>query len=396
MPNSIKYNANSFNKTYGTKNINLNNFNFVSAEEVESQDKKQLTGKVQKVWKDVFKRFFKNKWNIIFSIILLILVIMVIIVPMVSKYAGSDTVNNATTNEIRFLKPEWEGKNWNVAHKVMPLQDYYKYINRDGHGLFDKKDVISFHKVKDAAGVATIADVQYRNKLAVGTIMGTDSIGRDVWTRLFLGSRWSLGLAVFVATIETIIGTVIGIYIGYHVGSRVDTISMRFIEIFKSVPSLLWMFIFAMIIGTSFFSMAIVLILVGWVGPVYLARMYTLRIKDAEFIKSAKTIGLSETAILFKHVLPNIIGRLLVSFVHRIPSVIFAETTLVFLGMHIGGEEALSIGNLIQEARSLEAIDGNVMFAVSISIFLLGFSVSIQIIANGIRDAFDPKTAGSK
>lgn len=396
MTKSIKYNANSFNKTYGTRNINLNSFNFVSADEIDAQDKKQLTGKVKKVWKDIFKRFFSNKWNILFSIVLLILVSMVILVPIFSKYGPNDTISNATTNDISYLKPKWESGDWNVGHKILSAFDYHKYITYSGNGPFDKADVLSAVKVKDASGSFTMMSVSYKNRFAVATLMGTDSIGRDVWTRLFLGSRWSLGLAVFVATIETIIGTVIGIYIGYHVGSKADTISMRFIEVFKSVPGLLWMFIFAMIIGTSFFSMALVLILVGWVGPVYLARMYTLRIKDSEFIKSAKTIGMSEPAILFKHVLPNIIGRLLVSFVHRIPAVIFAETTLVFLGMHVGGENSVSIGNLIQEARLLDAIDGNVMYALSISIFLLTFSISIQILANGIRDAFDPKTVGGK
>ena len=123
-----------------------------------------------------------------------------------------------------------------------------------------------------------------------------------------------------------------------------------------------------------------------------MARMYTMKVKDAEFIKAAQTLGMSERAILFKHVLPNIVGRLLVSFVHRIPSVIFAETTLVFLGMTVGGADHLSIGNLIKDARGADAIFNNPMYIVSISIFLLLFSVSLQIVANGIRDAFDPKT----
>ena len=386
-----KSSAIEFEKAYGVKGINLNNFDFVTPEEIKSKEKKQLTGKTQKIWKDVFKRFFKNKWNIIFTLVILTLIALVIIAPLVSKFSTSKPVSNATMNDIKYLKPSWQGDHWFARTQQMSLADFIKFDTKDGVGPFDHKNLISFHKIQAVNGM-TYVDVTYKNAFAVPTLMGTDTVGRDVWTRLFSSARWSLGLAALVATVETIIGTVIGIYIGYHVGSKVDTISMRFIEIFKSVPALLWMLIFALVIGTSFLSMAFVLILVGWVGPVYMARMYTMKVKDAEFIKAAQTLGMSERAILFKHVLPNIVGRLLVSFVHRIPSVIFAETTLVFLGMTVGGADHLSIGNLIKDARGADAIFNNPMYIVSISIFLLLFSVSLQIVANGIRDAFDPKT----
>ena len=381
----------AFEKTYGIKGVNLNNFDFVTPDEIKSKEKKQLTGKTQKIWKDVFKRFFKNKWNIFFSLIILTLIALVIIAPLVSEFTSTKAVSNSTVNDIRYLKPSWQGTHWFAKTQQMSLSDFHKFDTTDNFGSFDHKDLMSFHKIKAVNGNIFV-EVTYKNAFAVPTLMGTDAAGRDVWTRLFTSARWSLGLAILVATIETIIGTVIGIYIGYHVGSKVDTISMRFIEVFKSVPGLLWMLIFALVIGTSFFSMAFVLILVGWVGPVYMARMYTMKVKDSEFIKAAQTLGMSERGILFKHVLPNIVGRLLVSFVHRIPAVIFAETTLVFLGMTVGGPDGLSIGNLIKDARGSDAIFNNPMFIASISIFLLLFSVSLQIVANGIRDAFDPKT----
>ena len=386
-----KNSAAIFAKTYNFQDINLNNFDFVTPEEVKKKEKKQLTGKTQKIWKDVFKRFFKNKWNILFSLIILTLIALVVIAPLVSKFTSTDSVSNSTINNIKYLKPSWQGAHWFARTEQISLADFYKFDTTDHFGSFDHKDLISFHKLKAINGLSYV-EVSYKNHFAVQTLMGTDTVGRDVWTRLFSSARWSLGLAALVATVETIIGTVIGIYIGYHVGSKVDTISMRFIEIFKSVPALLWMLIFALIIGTTFISMAFVLILVGWVGPVYMARMYTMKVKDAEFIKVAQTLGMSERAILFKHVLPNIIGRLLVSFVHRMPLVIFTETTLVFLGMKVGGPDGISIGNLIKDARGADAIFNNPMYIVSISIFLLLFSVSLQIVANGIRDAFDPKT----
>ena len=392
MPNMTSA---QFNKEYNL-DVNKNNFDFISKEEMASKEKIQLSGKVQSVWKDVLKRFFKNKWNVLFLIVLIVLIAMVIIVPMVSKYSSSDPVSKSTIGSIRFTKPGWSNE-WNVVEtNNMNVADFNKYYTQHGVGPFDKSLVLDHHIVKNSAGATIGMYVKYVNRFSMSTIMGTDSVGRDVWTRLFTGARWSLSLAIIVATVETIIGTAIGIYIGYHVGQKVDTVSMRFIEIFKSVPGLLWMFIFAMVIGTSFGAMVFVLVLVGWVGPVYTARMFTLKVKDEEFIKAAQSLGVSQKGILFRHILPNVVGRLLVSFVHRIPAVIFAETTLVFLGMPIGSGDGLSIGNLIQDAKSLDAINLNVMYVVSISVFLLAFSVSLQIIANGIRDAFDPKTESGR
>ena len=389
-----KITAAQFNTKYNV-DVNKNSFNFITPQEMKSKEKVQLSGKIQSVWKDVFKRFFKNKWNIVFFAIFIVIISMIIIVPMVVKNPANQQVSNSVMGQIRFSRPSWIN-GWNHETQDMSIAKFLNYYKHDGIGIFDKKDVLSHVFNKDAAGHNIGVHVEFINKFATKTFMGTDSVGRDVWSRLFSGARWSLSLALIVATVETIIGTTVGIYIGYHVGGRVDTISMRVIEIFKSVPSLLWMFIFALVIGTSFSAMAFVLILVGWVGPVYTARMFTLKVKDEEFIKAAKSLGVSQTGVLFRHVLPNVVGRLLVSFVHRIPAVIFAETTLVFLGMPVGSGDGLSIGNLIQDARTLNAISNNIMYALSISIFLLTFSVSLQIIANGIRDAFDPKTEGGK
>ncbi len=116
-----------------------------------------------------------------------------------------------------------------------------------------------------------------------------------------------------------------------------------------------------------------------------------MKVKDAEFVKAAEAAGVSRSGRLFKHILPNVIGRLMVSFVHRIPAVIFFETTLIFLGLNVGEGGQSTIGNLIQDARTSQAMDLNITYLLSIVFFLLTLIVSMQIIANGLRDAFDPK-----
>lgn len=366
-------------------------FQKISFEEVKARERQSLSGKNQSIWRDITKRFFKNKWNIFFLLVILCLVTMIIVVPILSKFSATAPISEATEEVIRFQKPYWV-KDWNHIEEQVNIDDFNSWVSRDDFGKFDKNDVISKTVITNMDGQITGFLVKYVNRYATPTLLGTDSIGRDVFIRLFLGARWSLSLAFSVAFIETVIGIVIGIYVGFHVGRKIDTIIMRFIELFQSVPALLWLFIFTLLIGNSFSSMLFILILVGWVGPVYSARMFTLKVKDAEFIKAAESIGVSKFGRLFRHVLPNIVGRLLVSFVHRIPAVIFFETTLVILGVQIGGDNQISIGNLVQESRDSTAIHNNIYYVLSLCFFFLSFTVSLQILANGIRDAFDPKS----
>lgn len=380
----------SFNEMYGLTNLNRDWFRQPSDEEKEVKAQRIISGKSQSVWTDVVKRFFKNKWNLSFTILFLILIATVIIAPLASHYSESEKVSSAISNQVAFTKPGWmTGWNYKTDVEVTALIKTNQipgiFYYTDASGV---KNVISLVDIGNGQSRVT-----YENPLAVSTILGTDSIGRDVWTRLWTGAGWSLKLAFLVAIVETVIGVSLGIFVGFHVGKKVDTIVMRIIEIFSSVPGLLWMFLFALIMGTNFWSMALVLILVGWTGPVFSARMFTMKVKDAEFVKAAEASGVSRAGCLFKHILPNVLGRLLVSFVHRIPGVIFFETTLIFLGMPVGENGQATIGTLVQDARSSIAMELNLTYMMSIVGFLLVLMISLQIIANGLRDAFDPKVS---
>lgn len=379
-----------FEKEYNLESINKDWFKSISVDEIESRSTISLSGKNTKVWKDVLKSFFKNKWNSIFLGVFILIVLLAFLGPLFSKYNAHEAVSGAVPTQIDLLRPSWVS-GWNIetwrGDVMMETPPWGS----------DMSHVISQAPILDEFGNPTgQIKYVYENPLAVKTILGTDSVGRDVWSRLWVGTAWSLELAFFVAIVETIIGVSIGIYVGFNAGKRSDTIIMRVIEVFGSIPSLIWMMVFAMVIGTGFWSIAFVLILVGWVGPVYSARMFTMKIKDAEFIKAAEAVGVSSAGRLFKHILPNISGRLLVSFVHRIPSVIFFEASLIFLGLAVGGADGVSLGNMINESRQLDTMMTQPFFVGSVSVVILLITISLQIVANGMRDALDPKIVGGK
>lgn len=385
MSNKVEIKA--FEEQYSLTDINKDWFKPVSEEELDSRKVISLAGKNTKVWKDVVKAFFKNKWNVIFSLIFVTILIMAIIVPLVSKYSASEPVTGASQAMLRLRKPSWvdgwDVDTWigNVNFQTPPWGS-------------DMSNVISQTPVAGGNGDILYT---YHNPYIPETVLGTDTVGRDVWTRLWAATAWSLSLAFIVAIVETLIGVTIGIYAGFNAGKRSDTLIMRVVEVFGSVPTLILMMLFSMIIGTGFWSIAFVLILVGWIGPVYSARMFTMKVKDAEYIKAAEAIGVSSAGRLFKHVLPNISGRLLVSFVHRIPSVIFFEASLVFIGLRVGGHDSLSLGIMITDSsEQLGTMFSQPFYVGSVTMVILLLTISLQIIANGMRDALDPKVIGGK
>ncbi len=391
-----------FNEKYHLQDINAKWF---VDEKKKKKDDVQVVGKVTTMSKDIFKRFFSNKWNWLFLSILIILLLFTIIIPLVSRYSELGAISKAKNNDIRLLKPTWTGTQTKTFLISIPQWNNPTWVPTAGsiaghwswpHGApnlpFDPANV-----GKD--GISVIQSTGQVKVIVKNTIvdshtliLGTDEVGRDVWTRLWIGTAWSLKLALLVSITETIIGVAIGVWIGFHVGKATDTIVMRIIEIFKSTPVLLWMILFATILGTGFWSIALVLILVGWTGPIWAARLFTIKVKDRDFILAAEVTGVSKFGRIYKHILPNIMGRLMVSFVLRVPAVIFFEATLIFLGMSVGVEGAATLGNLIQSGRS--HIVEQVYYVLGPVTVILLLTISLQQLANGLRDAFDPKISG--
>ncbi|WKX02339.1 ABC transporter permease [Candidatus Mycoplasma mahonii] len=397
MVNNTK--RNNFNLKYNLDNFNKKWFDELSKKDVSKIESNPMIGKPTKVWKDIFRRFFKNKWNIFFLLMLMVLMVIIIFGQTFNSYNAENPINDRPNNLIAYMDPGFANKPSDLIGNFSEIQDRFQNIEvfNDPTGT---ATIVASGTNSPPAGIisssynpiSSIWTIKYNDPNYTPTTLGTDAAGFDVWQRLIKSAQFSFFLAFIVAVIETIIGTIIGLYLGYNAGKRADTIFMRFVEIFASLPAILLISVFIIIMGPGLLTLVVALSLIGWIGPVYTTRMFTIKIKDNEFIQASIASGSSVKWLLFSQILPATIGKLLVSFVHRIPAVIFTESTLVFLGIRVGGKWGNSLGSFINEARQYEAIVSNPYMIISMVIVMVTFTLSLQIIANGLRDAFDPKT----
>lgn len=218
-------------------------------------------------------------------------------------------------------------------------------------------------------------------------IFGTDKFGRDIFVRTLYGARISLSIGVVAAVINLGIGVVYGGISGYF-GGRVDMVMMRIVDILIGIPSLLYIILIMMFLGNTVTSILIALCLTYWIGTARMVRSQVLSLKHQEYTLAARVIGASDVRILFKHLIPNSMGPIIVTVTFLIPSAIFNEAFLSFLGIGIQVPMA-SWGTLANDAiPTLFTYPYQMLFpslAISITMFALNF------IGDGLRDALDPR-----
>ncbi|MGE5679226.1 MAG: ABC transporter permease [Pseudomonadota bacterium] len=218
-------------------------------------------------------------------------------------------------------------------------------------------------------------------------IFGTDKFGRDIFVRTLYGARISLSIGVVAAAINLGIGVVYGGISGYF-GGRVDMVMMRIVDILIGIPSLLYIILIMMFLGNTVTSILIALCLTYWIGTARMVRSQVLSLKHQEYTLAARVIGASDIRILFKHLIPNSMGPIIVTVTFLIPSAIFNEAFLSFLGIGIQVPMA-SWGTLANDAiPTLFTYPYQMLFpslAISVTMFALNF------IGDGLRDALDPR-----
>ena len=222
---------------------------------------------------------------------------------------------------------------------------------------------------------------------------GTDELGRDQFTRIWFGARYSLIIGILAATIDFIIGILYGGLSGIAT-RKVDNIMMRIAEVIYSIPYLLIVILLSVVFssegsGTSLFVLILAMTLTDWVPMAILVRGQVLQLKESEYSLAAESLGATKPWILGKHIIPNTLGPILVNITLTIPRAIFAEATLSFLGLGLQAPKS-SLGSLANDGLAGLAVGNGyqiIIPAIFISLIMFGFNV----LGDGLRDALDPR-----
>lgn len=303
----------------------------------------------QSYWRDVARRFRKNKGAVIGLICIIIIALFALLAPMLSSHTYKSVI---------------------IEHASLPP----RIPVLEQFGIFDgtRKGIHVY--VEKGLG-----DVYY--------YFGTDTLGRDLWTRVWFGTRISLYIAVVAMLIDMLIGMGYGLISGY-LGGRVDTYMQRFVEVLSGIPNLVIVTLLVLVLNPGILSITIALMITGWIGMSRLVRAQVLKLKEQEFILASKTLGSSTIPIIVKDVLPNIMGQVITMSMFSIPNAIFTEAFLAFIGLGLQAPMA-SLGTLISDGyKSLTLMPHMI---ASATIVLATLMLSFNLLADGLRDAFDPK-----
>ncbi len=337
--------------------IDLSKFSPATEDEKKQQD---VMSESTTFFKDGMRKLFKNPLAVLSIVLLCIILLTIIVAPMVVPYGYSEMLSI-------------EGKRDKTAKNLPPFtysENEQEYIAQ-GNKRFPH-------------------------------IFGTDDLCRDYFIRVIYGTRISLLVGFFASIIVLIIGLLYGSISGY-LGGKVDLIMMRIVDIIYSLPDMLIIILLSVVLnealkfptgtifaqlGTNMISIFIVFGLLYWVSMARLIRGQILSIKENEYILAAKSIGAKPSRIIRKHIIPNCLSVIIISTALQIPSAIFTESYLSFVGLGVKVPMP-SLGSLANAAREgLQSYPYKLVFpAIMICLIVL----SLNLLGDGLRDAFDPK-----
>ena len=337
--------------------IDLKKFEKATDEEKKQQD---VMSESVSFFKDGMRKLLKNPLAVGSIIVLILIIGSIIIVPHVVPYGYSEIITV-------------DGKRDKTAANMAPFEWSEKeqeYIDAGGE-LFPH-------------------------------VMGTDELGRDYFVRVIYGTRVSLTVGLFAAIIVLIIGVIYGSISGYF-GGTVDLIMMRIVDIIYSLPDMLMVVLLSVVLreilnvdafpflqelGTNMISLFLVFALLYWTGMARMVRGQILTIKQNEYVLAARVSGAKSGRIIRKHILPNCISVIIIAAALQIPSAIFTESFLSFIGLGVQAPMP-SLGSLANAARAgITEYSYKLVFpAIMICLITLAFN----LLGDGLRDAFDPK-----
>ncbi|MBO4903111.1 MAG: ABC transporter permease [Lachnospiraceae bacterium] len=344
--------------------VDLSKFNRSHFEAATEDEKRQqdVMGESTTFLKDGMRRLRKNPLAMASIIVLLLIVLTIIVAPSFVPYSYSEIISV-------------NGKRDKSAANLGPFE-YSKaeqrYMKSTGEKLFPH-------------------------------ILGTDSLSRDYFIRVIYGTRVSLSVGVVAAIMVLIIGLVYGSVAGYF-GGRVDLIMMRIVDIIYSLPDMLIIILLSVVfnerlkplidktilrvLGTNMISMFLVFGLLYWVSMARLIRGQILSIKNNEYVLAAKCIGTKNGRILRRHILPNCLSVIIITTALQVPSAIFTESYLSFLGLGVSAP-LTSLGSLANDARA--GMQSYPLRLVVPAVIICLIVLALNLLGDGLRDAFDSK-----
>ena len=286
-------------------------------------------------------------------------------------YQANDGNDNYTS------KMYWEGD-----------EKLYNYAEAKAGGMWNVRvDYLEYYKYTHAVADDGIKSPSF--------IFGTTHAGKDLFTCLAGGARFSFVLAIIVACVNLFVGAIYGAIEGYY-GGKVDILMERFVDILASVPFMIVITLLKYHLNASHVLILFIsFFLTGWTGMAARTRMQFYRFKNQEYVLVARTLGAKDSRIMFKHIFPNAIGTLITGSVLVIPSVIFSETSLSYLGIiNLNSGNMTSVGTLLATGQNyLFTYPHMILFpALFISLLMLCFN----LFGNGLRDAFNPSLRGTE
>ncbi|MCY3835877.1 MAG: ABC transporter permease [Anaerolineaceae bacterium] len=222
--------------------------------------------------------------------------------------------------------------------------------------------------------------------LTPGHILGTDDLGRDVLSRLIYGSRASLMVGFIVVGIAGTVGVILGAISGYF-GGKIDMIIMRVVDVLFAFPFLILALAFVAILGPSLINMMLVLGMVSWIGYARLVRSVVLSLREMTFVEAAHSVGASDMRILFQHILPNVVGIVVVQATFGVAQAILAAAALSFLGFGVQ-PPAAEWGNMLTKMRDFMRAQPVLVVAPGMMIMIT--VLSLNFVGDALRDALDP------
>lgn len=364
-------------------------------------------------WQDAWRMLRKNRLAMFGLFAIILISLSAIFLPMISEISYSDQqtglgnippVMNIVNlgedtyvyvhNEYKLIEVSSKGEvlgapqlvNKNIAMSQMTYEIDGKEVILDfSNAKRAKKKGGAKYKILVEGKEADLTNVKrVWNRT---NVLGTDGLGRDVWMRILYGARISLTVGLIASLVNLIIGVIYGGISGYE-GGKIDSIMMRIVDIINSIPSLLIVILLMVVFEPGLKTIIITIGLIYWVGMARLVRGQVLSLKEQEYVLAARTIGVPKWKIIMKHLIPNAMGPIIVAATMSIPSAIFTEAFLSFIGLGVSAPQA-SWGTLANDALGGIRSYPYQLIAPAIAIALTMFA--FNFLGDGLRDALDPR-----